>query len=161
MDLLAVHLTSAPSGVGVAVSSAAKIALAFVRYCLPSTLMFGMMRRRGTFFGLLYWMKTVMGVPLAFRGRSGRSQSGLQSRRSRPSRTARRTPPRPSSRSRSAPVHREGAGGTGPFRFDPDSDQQFVGEGNVVGDVFVCDDTLVNRFPHRHLTAGSHFCWWV
>ena len=36
-----------------------------------------------------------------------------------------------------------------PFRFYPDRDQHLVGEGNIVGEILVCDNALVHGFPHR------------
>ena len=41
-----------------------------------------------------------------------------------------------------------------PVRLYADLDEEFVGECDVVGDVFVRDDSLVNRLPHRHRDSG-------
>jgi hypothetical protein len=45
------------------------------------------------------------------------------------------------------PLVREVLAEPEPFRLDPDRDQQFVGEGNVVGEILVCDNALCLRLP--------------
>ena len=44
-----------------------------------------------------------------------------------------------------------------PLRSNTNGNEQFVGEGDVIGDIFVCDDAGINCFTHGHFDRQFAF----